>query len=138
MLVENEEIAIMIKNTILHTQPLFYARLFYVFCFSAPCLFTPPLNLCYLIFILTPFGCLHCVMIIPCFWWECCYWFMPFWLTSTYSGKHKVWVYCNKKLSRHLSTILQELVTLILCLWTMCNGLQACILPLSHLINVVS
>jgi hypothetical protein len=37
LLVENEEIAIMIKNAILCMNPLFYACLFYAFWFNAPC-----------------------------------------------------------------------------------------------------
>lgn len=56
------------KSTFIHWsthRPCFMPVCFMPFCFNSHCQFTPVLNLCPLIFSLTPFGWLT-----PYFWWE--------------------------------------------------------------------
>jgi hypothetical protein len=48
-----------------YTWSLLYAHLFYMFCFNFICQYTPLPNLCPLIFSLTCFGCLCCIMLTP-------------------------------------------------------------------------
>ena len=57
------------------------------FCLNASCKFTPLLNLRFLIFGLTPVGSLHSITPNSFFIWKYNFWFTPFLLTPTFSGR---------------------------------------------------
>jgi hypothetical protein len=65
------------------TKTLFYAVYFTPLCSNLLYLFTPLLNLCPLIFGLTPCGLFICIYLRLFFLREHCFLFTPFWLTLT-------------------------------------------------------
>ena len=66
-------------NTLLslHTQPFLTPICFTSFCCTTPCQITPLLNLCSVIFSLTPSSCLYSITQTPYLWGKYHFWFKP-------------------------------------------------------------
>jgi hypothetical protein len=72
---------------------------FMLFCFNAPCQFTPLLNLRCLLFGFMRFGRFICIS-LSLFLWEYYFLFRPFWFSPTFSGTQlgrKTGTWCNVK-----------------------------------------